>query len=421
MNQPDHSDIMVTVFGRTDVGRTRDHNEDAFVVADLTTNDASLQPSVRHHRLGPKGSLFMVADGMGGAAAGEIASQMAIEAVLKEFRDNWLSLDQPSTEAFARCLRKATQSANQQIHAYAASHTEYRGMGTTATIAGLLADTLYLAQVGDSRGYLVRDGVAKQITKDQSLMQKLIEAGELTEEEAAQSERRNIILQALGPEANIKVDLTFQRLRRGDTLVLCSDGLSGQVSRDEIARVVSEDRDLVQACRKLIDLANQAGGPDNITVIIARFEGPGLNEIEIDGDEVGHRPFPLGDPMATPASTPEYSDVPTQPLRRSNSARVTPKSVEKPVAASGTASASASASAPASVGTPSADEANVPTLEVIDLSKVHAPPARRSRGMAIAIALLALMVLFGAWYVWRTMNKVAPEPAATEAPVAASL
>ena len=415
MNQPDHSEIMVTVFGRTDVGRTRDHNEDAFVVADLTTNDASLQPSVRHHRLGARGSLFMVADGMGGAAAGEIASQMAIETVLKEFRENWLTLEQPSTEAFARCLRKATQIANQQIHTYAASHTEYRGMGTTATIAGLLADTLYLAQVGDSRGYLVRDGVAKQITKDQSLMQKLIEAGELTEEEAAQSERRNIILQALGPEANIKVDLTFQRLRRGDTVVLCSDGLSGQVSRDEIARVVSEDRDLVQACRKLIDLANQAGGPDNITVIIARFEGPGLNEIEIDGDEVGHRPFPLGDPMATPASIPELSDAPTQPLRRSNAARVTPKSVEKPAAAS------APASAPAGVGTPSADEANVPTLEVIDLSKVHAPPARRSRGMAIAIALLALMVIFGAWYVWRTMNKVVPEPAATEAPVAAAL
>ena len=414
MNQPDHSEIMVHVFGRTDVGRTRDHNEDAFVVADLTTNDASLQPSVRHHRLGPKGSLFMVADGMGGAAAGEIASQMAIETVLKEFRDDWLSLEQPSTEAFARCLRKATQMANQHIHSYAASHTEFRGMGTTATIAGLLADTLYLAQVGDSRGYLVRDGVARQITKDQSLMQKLIEAGELTEEEAAQSERRNIILQALGPEAVIKVDLTFQRLRRGDTLVLCSDGLSGQVSRDDIARVVSEDRDLVQACRKLIDLANQAGGPDNITVIIARFEGPGLNEIEIDGDEVGHRPFPLGDPMTTPASTPEFSEAPTQPLRRSNAARMTPK-------AGTAASAPAPASPPAAAGTAAADEANVPTLEVIDLSKVQAPPARRSRGMAIAIALLALMILFGAWYVWRTMSRVVPEPTATEAPVSAAL
>ena len=220
MTTPDHSEILVHVFGRTDVGRTREHNEDAFVVADLTTNDASLQPSVRTHRVGEKGTLFMVADGMGGAAAGEIASQMATEIVLKELRENWLPLEHPSTEAFARCLKRAAQTANQMIHGYATSHQEYRGMGTTATIAGLLADTLYLAQVGDSRGYLVRDGVAKQITKDQSLMQKLIEAGELTEEEAAQSERRNIILQALGPDPKVKVDLTHQELRRGD--LLCS-------------------------------------------------------------------------------------------------------------------------------------------------------------------------------------------------------
>src|SRR6186997_1279296 len=113
-------------------------------------------------------------------------------------------------------------------------------MGTTATIAGVLADTLYLAQVGDSRAYLVRKGSAQQITKDQSLMQKLIEAGELTEEEAAQSERRNIILQALGPEATVKVDLTYQRIRRGDVLLLCSDGLSGQITKNDIVEAASE-------------------------------------------------------------------------------------------------------------------------------------------------------------------------------------
>src|SRR5687767_14597199 len=103
MNQPDHTEILVNVFGRTDVGRTREHNEDAFVVADLTTNDASLQPSVRQHRVGNKGTLFMVADGMGGAAAGEIACQMAIEIVLKELRESWVPLQQPSPDAFASC------------------------------------------------------------------------------------------------------------------------------------------------------------------------------------------------------------------------------------------------------------------------------------------------------------------------------
>ena len=174
-----------------------------------------------------------------------------------------------------RAIKIATKAANEQINAFALAHPEFRGMGTTATIAGVLGDTLYLAQVGDSRAYLVRDGVARQITKDQSLMQKLIEAGELTEEEAEQSERRNIILQALGPEPTIKVDLTHQVVRRGDTLVLCSDGLSGQVTKDEIAAIVTEETDLTIACKRLIDRANENGGPDNITVIVARFDGSG--------------------------------------------------------------------------------------------------------------------------------------------------
>jgi protein phosphatase len=410
MTQPEHNEIVVHVFGRTDVGRTREHNEDAFVVVDLTTNDASLQPSVRQHRLGTKGSLFMVADGMGGAAAGEIASQMATEIVLKEFREHWLPLQDLTTDAFARVLKRAVQNANQQIHGYASSHQEFRGMGTTATIAGLLADTLYLAQVGDSRGYLVRDGVAKQITKDQSLMQKLIEAGELTEEEAAQSERRNIILQALGPEPAIKVDLTHQKLRRGDTLVLCSDGLSGQVSRDEIARVVNEEKDLVQACRRLIEMANSAGGPDNITVIIARFDGAGLSDLEVEGDEVRHRPFPLSDGTPTPAAVD--LDAPTQPLRRS--APATPRATlttPSPEARITPVVTEAVADGSVIAGT---DESDVPTLEVLDLSRVPSPPdvkpARRSRGMAIAMVLLAVMIAFAAWYAVQTVRKVQPEP-----------
>src|SRR6478672_7812141 len=269
-------DIVVQVFGRTDVGRTRDHNEDAFLVADLSADVAAVPTEVRRTISGQKGSLFMVADGMGGAAAGEIASAMAVEAILGELRTTWIAGDTNDPESFVRAIKVATKAANEKIHSYATAHPEYRGMGTTATIAGLLGDTLYLAQVGDSRAYIVRDGVAQQITKDQSLMQKLIEAGELTEEEAEQSERRNIILQALGPEATIKVDLTHQRVRRGDTLILCSDGLSGQVRVDEMARIVSEETDLVSACKRMIDRANEMGGPDNITVIVARFDGEGL-------------------------------------------------------------------------------------------------------------------------------------------------
>ncbi|HVA57348.1 MAG: Stp1/IreP family PP2C-type Ser/Thr phosphatase [Gemmatimonadaceae bacterium] len=292
--------MIVHVFAKTDVGRTREHNEDAFVVADLTTDDASLLPTVRTHEAGERGSLFMVADGMGGAAAGEIASEMATAIVLRELRRDWLAHADPTADAFAAALRRAAVVANAEINAFAAHHPEYRGMGTTATIAGLLGDTLYLAQVGDSRAYLVRDGVARQITKDQSLMQKLVEAGELTEEEAERSERRNIILQALGPEATVKIDLTHQKLRRDDVLVLCSDGLSGQVSRDQIAEVIRDQPDLVAACKQLIDLANSAGGPDNITVIAVRFDGEGLSA-PAHSDEVRHRVYPLADSGNTPS------------------------------------------------------------------------------------------------------------------------
>ncbi len=299
--------VIVHVFGKTDVGRTREHNEDAFIVADLTADDASMRPAVRTHETGTRGSLFMVADGMGGAAAGEIASEMATTIVLRELRRDWLARPDATPDAFAAALKHAAVVANAEINAFASRHAEYRGMGTTATIAGLLGDTLYVAQVGDSRAYLVRDGVARQITKDQSLMQKLVEAGELTEEEAERSERRNIILQALGPDAAVKIDLTHQKLRRDDVLVLCSDGLSGQVSRDQIAEVIRDQPDLESACKQLIDLANSAGGPDNITVIAARFDGDGLSPAA-HSDEVGHRTYAPGERGNTPAGVDRLLD-----------------------------------------------------------------------------------------------------------------
>ncbi len=287
---PNSGEIIVHVFGKTDVGRTREHNEDSFVVADLNTMNATLQPEVRTHHPAKLGSLFMVADGMGGAAAGEVASAMATEVVLQELDTRWRSASTHDTETFARAIKAATETANARIHRYAAEHPENRGMGTTATIAGFLGDTLYLAQVGDSRAYLVRNGVALQITKDQSLMQKLVEAGELTAEEAEVSERRNIILQALGPEPVVKVDLTYQQVHLGDVLILCSDGLSGQIRTNDISRVVAEDPDLVDVCKHLIDLANENGGPDNITVIAVRFDGTGLSAASA-GDGVGHQVY----------------------------------------------------------------------------------------------------------------------------------
>jgi protein phosphatase len=305
-----NSGIHITVFGKTDVGRTRDHNEDCFVVADLSSQQASLQPEVREHYVGTRGTLFVVADGMGGAAAGEVASEMATDAIYQHMLDNWIRDEDQGPQQFAFRLKEAVEVANTKIHQYAQDHPDLRGMGTTTTAVGVLGDQLYLTQVGDSRAYLVRNGVGVQLTKDQSLMQRLVDAGELTEEEAEKSERRNIILQALGPDPKVRVDLTNQQIREGDAVVLCSDGLSGQISRDEIAEVVAQaNKDLMQICGELIEVANDRGGPDNITVVVARFGGKELKAPSGE-EEAGHQVYPLLDPESTTEPVPIYRGSP---------------------------------------------------------------------------------------------------------------
>lgn len=402
--------IVVHVFGKTDVGRTREHNEDAFVIADLTTNDSSLPEQPRQQSAGPKGSLFMVADGMGGAAAGEIASAMAVEAILGDMRTSWIASPVSDTETFVRSIKAAAKSANDQIHAYASAHAEYRGMGTTATIAGLLGDTLYIAQVGDSRAYLVRRGIARQITKDQSLMQKLVEAGELTEEEAEHSERRNIILQALGPEQRIRVDLTHQTVRQGDLLVLCSDGLSSQVNKDAIADVVTNEDDIAVACQKLIDLANAKGGPDNITVIIARFDGRGLAPPN-DTDEVGHRVFPLKTGL-TPNEPIDALDLDPRVFPTEEMEAVTPLPADDE-------------GYDAQFDTPSRAPSDLRKYTPKSAPPVEPPPvvvvsdARRSAGRTISIALLVVLIVGALWFLYRTISNAgssAATPATSTAP-----
>lgn len=375
------SGVIVRVFGRTDIGRMREHNEDSFLVADLTTMNAALDPSLCTHVSGERGTLFMVADGMGGAAAGEIASAMAVDVVLEEVRKRWASVDARDPMSFAASLRLATETANLRIHQFATDHPEHRGMGTTATVAGLLGDTLYLTQVGDSRAYLIRGGEARQITKDQSLMQRLIEAGEITAEEAEQSDRRNIILQALGPEARIAIDLTHQRIRRGDTLILCSDGLSGQVKPEEIARIAAEEQDVMTICRRLIDRANETGGPDNITVVAARFEGELLIAAEA-GEEVGHRVYPLGD-----ETTPS---IPAQKFVRRRSG--TPPVV-------------------AGVGNDAGSPVTVPEADLA---------ARRQRARPLVIILAVLAILAGAFAIWHVMGIISERNARTQAAPAES-
>lgn len=290
-------EVQLAVSARTDRGRTRDHNEDTFLVADLTRGTTDFLENGRT-TVGPRGALLLVADGMGGAAAGELASAMAAETIFEHLKAAWVTRQEASGDEFIRQLREAVEQANARIHAYAREHPDSRGMGTTATVVGVLGSRLYLAQVGDSRAYLVRQRQAVQLTKDQSLMQRLIDAGELTEEQAAQSERRNIILQALGPDPRIRADVTYQDLARADTLILCSDGLSGQVKREEIAEFAAREPDLDGLCDRLIELANARGGPDNITVVAARFDGPGLPEAGGLQEDLGYHAYPLDEPDA---------------------------------------------------------------------------------------------------------------------------
>jgi serine/threonine protein phosphatase PrpC len=305
--------VRVSVFGKSDLGLTREHNEDTFLVADLSSGNANLQPDVRDHEVGPRGSLFMVADGMGGAAAGELASAMAADSIYRHLSTAWAEDTEVSASRFAYRMKEAVELANQQIYAYAREHPDVRGMGTTVTAAGVFGDELYLTQIGDSRGYLIRNGETFQLTRDQSLTQRLVDAGELTEEEAEQSERRNIILQALGPDPRVKVDLSRQRLRRGDILILCSDGLSGVVKREEFSQMVAETADLPSLCSALIDLANERGGPDNVTVVAAKFEGEGL-PVPDSADGAGYEVYNVPEEeLSEPPPAQEQSPPATLP------------------------------------------------------------------------------------------------------------
>jgi len=263
--------VRLRLFGRTDVGRIREHNEDNFLVADLTQQVRGLTENIRNHVVGHHGTLMAVCDGMGGAAAGEVASKLAVDIIYEQMQAGGPPRHR---DELARRLVRAVEVAGMRIFAEAKLDRNRRGMGTTATAAALIDDHVFLAQVGDSRGYVLRGDQLNLVTRDQSLVNQLIEAGQLTEEEAENFEHSNIILQALGTADSVQVDLTYFKAREGDTLLLCSDGLSGMVRTEELRQVLLAHPEPIEVCRVLTDKANEAGGHDNITVIVAKFEGP---------------------------------------------------------------------------------------------------------------------------------------------------
>ncbi len=265
---------LIEVFAQTDVGMMREGNEDSFLV-DQTTSDENEALESVHELSTERGVILMVSDGIGGAAAGEVASLLAVESVRDTTKRNGLK----DVDGLRTMIYESVHAANNIIVTKAAEHSRLRGMGATATVAGMLHDTLVIAQVGDSRGYVIRGNDIVQVTKDQTFVRTLVDAGNISEEEAETHPRRHILLQALA-QKDIEVPMTELRLRRGDVLLLCSDGLSGQVGKDDMLEIVSPSTSLKDAATALINLANDRGGPDNITLILARCTGDGFTPAE---------------------------------------------------------------------------------------------------------------------------------------------
>jgi serine/threonine protein phosphatase PrpC len=233
---------------RTDTGRQRRENEDSAYVS---------------------APMFVVADGMGGAQAGEVASRIAIETFEQGL---------PESGAPEARLAELVRSANQRIYDRSRTDRGRAGMGTTLTAAYLADGDLAIAHVGDSRAYLLRDGQLMRLTQDHSLVDELVRQGKLTEAQAAEHPQRSIITRALGPEPEVEVDTFSYAIRTGDILLLCSDGLTSMLAEDRVAEVVLSSPGLEEAADRLIDEANQAGGRDNITVVLCRFGEAGAEQ-----------------------------------------------------------------------------------------------------------------------------------------------
>ncbi|MBL8149559.1 MAG: Stp1/IreP family PP2C-type Ser/Thr phosphatase [Blastocatellia bacterium] len=267
--------ITTNVAGITDVGLRRKNNEDNFLIADLTTGRVFLIPQRIGHRISENRLLLAVSDGVGGASSGEVASSMAVHSMRVEL----LRRTKAPLSPFDR-LVQAVEKANSLIWSESQANPERRGMAATITAALIEKNVAYIAEVGDSRGYIVHSGRIKQITTDQSLVGMMIERGLLTPEQAKTSPGRNIILQSLGYQSEVKVAVTSVELTVGDYLLLCSDGLSNKIKDEEMLDYVTKHDSVEDTCKALIELAKERGGEDNITAVLARFEGDGLKPAE---------------------------------------------------------------------------------------------------------------------------------------------
>jgi PPM family protein phosphatase len=259
---PDRSSV--SAFGMSDVGRVRKNNEDNFVIFNLSTgeNFSSLHPdshSALSHPLGPLGTLFLVADGMGGESSGEVASSICASIVPGRLYENLKSAATVTLAHFASSLREAIEYANRSIFEKAQNDEDFRGMGTTATAAALLGSWLVVAQVGDSRAYLCRNAELVQLTHDQTFLNYLLEMGAEFPGNVEHDNRKSILTQAVGTSATVDVKVIYTDLHAADRILLCSDGLYNMVRKEDIAQIISGHAALAEKCRALVEMAGQGG------------------------------------------------------------------------------------------------------------------------------------------------------------------
>ena len=271
---PPKAQKTLVFFGLSDPGLKRSNNEDHFIAADLTrqaiaVDNNQLMPDRFHHPIGPQGSLLAVADGLGGHDDGEIASHIAVEAVVQT-----LFATQQDEQPIADKLLFAVQEAHNTILRYVGSVPGSRSMSSTLTAVHIGHDEMTIAQVGDSRAYIFADGQLSQLTEDQTIVHMMVKKGLLTPEEADTHPDRHVILQALGQGRAITPEVQCFPFQYGECLLLCSDGLSSYVPHELIESILrTEGRDNVR-CQRLLEAAYAAGGEDNVTILLARLYTP---------------------------------------------------------------------------------------------------------------------------------------------------
>jgi PPM family protein phosphatase len=274
-----HGALAVKAFGITDKGRVRPSNEDQFLSAELTKAMRIWQTSLPEPKAQfgmERGHLFLVADGMGGRRAGEHASALAVVAI-EQFTLNtfkwFFDSNAPEAQRVLTEFQKALREADARILEEATEHPELGGMGTTVTMAFQLDAQLCVVHVGDSRAYLYGDDELYQLTHDHTLMAEMVRRGEIRPDEVAGHRLRHVITNVVGgAEVGVYVEAHALNVHAGDRLLLCTDGLTEMMTEDAIAAILKADADPETACTKLVAQANEAGGRDNITVLIVRFD-----------------------------------------------------------------------------------------------------------------------------------------------------